>query len=48
MATEESQIQKAFVGATVLLTGGTGFIGKLLIDKLLRSVSVCTLYFSKV
>ncbi|XP_038219934.1 fatty acyl-CoA reductase wat-like [Zerene cesonia] len=33
----ESEIEKAFSGATVLLTGGTGFLGKLLIEKLLRS-----------
>ncbi|XP_072948546.1 uncharacterized protein [Epargyreus clarus] len=33
----DSQIQKLFTGATVLLTGGTGFLGKLLVEKLLRS-----------
>ncbi|CAH0712960.1 unnamed protein product, partial [Brenthis ino] len=34
---EESQIQKMFSGSTIFLTGGTGFLGKLLIEKLLRS-----------
>ncbi|XP_053621774.1 fatty acyl-CoA reductase wat-like [Plodia interpunctella] len=34
---EESQIQKFFSGTTVLATGGTGFLGKLLVEKLLRS-----------
>ncbi|CAH0715880.1 unnamed protein product, partial [Brenthis ino] len=34
---EESQIQKMFSGSTVFLTGATGFIGKLLVEKLLRS-----------
>ncbi|CAH4032407.1 unnamed protein product [Pieris brassicae] len=32
----ESQIPKSFAGANILLTGGTGFLGKLLIEKLLR------------
>ncbi|KAG6443935.1 hypothetical protein O3G_MSEX003046 [Manduca sexta] len=32
----ESQIQKLFSGSTVLLTGGTGFLGKLIVEKLLR------------
>lgn len=32
----ESQIQKLFAGASVLVTGGTGFLGKLLVEKLLR------------
>ncbi|CAH0712962.1 unnamed protein product, partial [Brenthis ino] len=34
---EESQIQKTFSGSTIFLTGGTGFLGKLLIEKFLRS-----------
>ncbi|XP_034827517.1 fatty acyl-CoA reductase wat-like [Maniola hyperantus] len=34
---KESQIQKLFNGSSVLLTGGTGFLGKLLVEKLLRS-----------
>nr|AID66649.1 fatty acyl reductase [Agrotis segetum] len=33
----ESQIQKLFAGSAVLLTGGTGFLGKLVVEKLLRS-----------
>ncbi|XP_028177308.1 fatty acyl-CoA reductase wat-like [Ostrinia furnacalis] len=33
----ESQIQKMFAGSSVFLTGGTGFLGKLLSEKLLRS-----------
>ncbi|PZC72130.1 hypothetical protein B5X24_HaOG211835 [Helicoverpa armigera] len=33
----ESQIQKMFAGSSVLLTGGTGFLGKLVLEKLLRS-----------
>lgn len=32
----ESQIEKFFSGSTVLLTGGTGFLGKLIVEKLLR------------
>lgn len=35
----ESQIQKCFRGSSVLITGGTGFVGKVLIEKLLRYVS---------
>ncbi|GBP82272.1 Putative fatty acyl-CoA reductase CG5065 [Eumeta japonica] len=33
----DSEIQKFYAGATVLVTGGTGFLGKLLLEKLLRS-----------
>ncbi|KAG7295498.1 hypothetical protein JYU34_021705 [Plutella xylostella] len=33
----ESQVQQLFAGSAVFLTGGTGFLGKLLLDKLLRS-----------
>lgn len=32
----ESQVQQLFAGSAVFLTGGTGFLGKLLLDKLLR------------
>jgi len=35
----ESQIQKCFRGSSILITGGTGFVGKVLIEKLLRYVS---------
>ncbi|KAF9822738.1 hypothetical protein SFRURICE_007039 [Spodoptera frugiperda] len=31
----DSQIQKLFAGSSVLLTGGTGFLGKLVVEKLL-------------
>ncbi|XP_063392481.1 fatty acyl-CoA reductase wat-like isoform X1 [Cydia fagiglandana] len=33
----ESQIQKFLSGSTILVTGGTGFLGKLLVEKLLRT-----------
>ena len=35
---EDSQIQKMFSGSSILLTGGTGFLGKLMVEKLLRLV----------
>ncbi|KAF2881898.1 hypothetical protein ILUMI_24279 [Ignelater luminosus] len=34
---EASQIEKYFSGSTVFLTGGTGFLGKLITEKLLRT-----------
>lgn len=32
----DSNIQKFYEGSSVLVTGGSGFIGKLVIEKLLR------------
>lgn len=34
-----SPIQQFFAGTTILLTGATGFMGKCLLEKLLRSCS---------
>ncbi|KRT84050.1 epimerase, partial [Oryctes borbonicus] len=34
---DSSQIKEYFEDATVLITGGTGFLGKLILEKLLRS-----------
>lgn len=43
--TEESEIAQFFSGRKVLVTGGLGFLGKLLIEKLLRSCpNIATLY----
>ncbi|XP_044763926.1 fatty acyl-CoA reductase wat-like isoform X2 [Coccinella septempunctata] len=39
-----SQILNFYENANVFITGGTGFLGKILIEKLLRSTSVSTLY----
>jgi fatty acyl-CoA reductase len=34
---DESEIQQLFRGAGVFVTGGTGFLGKILLAKLLRA-----------
>ncbi|XP_032686164.1 fatty acyl-CoA reductase wat-like isoform X3 [Odontomachus brunneus] len=34
---QETQIQKFYANQTIFITGGTGFLGKVLIEKLLRS-----------
>lgn len=39
-----SEILKFYDNANVFVTGGTGFLGKILIEKLLRSTSVSTVY----
>lgn len=41
---EESVIQEFYKGTRVFLTGGTGFMGKALIEKLLRDTEVETIY----
>lgn len=38
------RIAEMFEGKTVFITGGTGFVGRPLIEKLLRSTNVKTLY----
>lgn len=39
-----SKIQKFYSGCNVFITGATGFMGKVLIEKLLRSTDVATIY----
>ncbi|KAJ8982244.1 hypothetical protein NQ317_013546 [Molorchus minor] len=41
---EPSQVQEFYKSKNVFITGGTGFMGKVLIEKLLRSTDVSTLY----
>ncbi|CAG9772735.1 unnamed protein product [Ceutorhynchus assimilis] len=41
---EESQIKKFYKGANVFITGGTGFMGKALIEKILRDTEVESIY----
>ncbi|CAH1977794.1 unnamed protein product [Acanthoscelides obtectus] len=40
----ETEIQKFYKGCNVFITGGTGFLGKIMIEKLLRSTEINTLY----
>ncbi|XP_037297378.1 fatty acyl-CoA reductase 1-like [Manduca sexta] len=40
----DCEIQQFFSGTTALITGGTGFLGKLLIEKLIRSCDVKKIY----
>ncbi|CAG7719178.1 unnamed protein product [Allacma fusca] len=37
MESESSEIVEFFTGKSILITGGTGFVGKTLIEKILRS-----------
>lgn len=37
--TQRSEIQDFYTDSTIFVTGGTGFLGKLLIEKLLRTCS---------
>ncbi|XP_025996492.1 fatty acyl-CoA reductase 1 [Solenopsis invicta] len=39
-----SSIDAFFAGAIILLTGATGFLGKVLLEKLLRSCPVATIF----
>ncbi|XP_050300282.1 fatty acyl-CoA reductase wat-like [Anthonomus grandis grandis] len=41
---EESNIQRFYKSSTVFLTGATGFIGKLLLEKILRALPVNKVY----
>ncbi|KAH8383343.1 hypothetical protein KR009_008052 [Drosophila setifemur] len=40
----DTDIQKCLHGKTIFVTGGTGFVGKVLIEKLLRSTQVNRIY----
>lgn len=41
---EDTPVQKFYRGGNVFVTGATGFMGKILIEKLLRSTEVATIY----
>lgn len=41
---DDTPVQKFYRGSNVFITGGTGFMGKILIEKLLRSTQVATIY----
>lgn len=40
----DTPVQNFYRGSNVFITGGTGFMGKILIEKLLRSTQVETIY----
>lgn len=41
---QDSKICKFYDGQNVFITGGTGFMGKILLEKLLRSTNVSTIF----
>ncbi|KAG5873889.1 hypothetical protein JTB14_004094 [Gonioctena quinquepunctata] len=41
---EISRIKKTFESSKVFITGGTGFMGKIMLEKLLRTTEVSTIY----
>ncbi|KAG6458356.1 hypothetical protein O3G_MSEX010815 [Manduca sexta] len=40
----DSEVQRFYSGSTVLVTGGTGYLGKILIEKLIRSSKIHKIY----
>lgn len=43
-AVQDTEVQRFYRGTNVFLTGGSGFIGNILIEKLLRSCHINKLY----